>query len=201
MQDELSMQAAFRILQTCLQYEWMSDIIDVNDVYNSLEPFLSRSDELHSLTLFVLYSLLPKLSDDQKNLMLLTQSDVRNLKQKLQKIDNHTFCNTLQFLSYALTLTHNVKILFENGFAELLAEFLDDPTVSQGDQEKIAQLIENLIIVDTSSSGEGQLPVNEEEWQMADIKTGESTTSFIQSLEGKYSFAWCSWTVYTERSP
>ena len=183
MQDELSMQAAFRILQTCLQYEWMLDVIDIDDIYNSLEPFLSRSDEIHLRTLFVLYPLLPKLSDKQINLMLLTQSDVRNLTQKLRNI--HTFCDTLQFLTYALTLIHNAKILFENGFAELLAEFLEDPSITQGDQEVIAQLIENLISVDFNISGGGKLSVSDNE-QVADTKLGESTSSFIRSLEGKY---------------
>ena len=177
------MQAAFRILQTCLQYEWMLDVIDIDDIYNSLEPFLSRSDEIHLRTLFVLYPLLPKLSDKQINLMLLTQSDVRNLTQKLRNI--HTFCDTLQFLTYALTSIHNAKILFENGFAELLAEFLEDPSITQRDQEVIAQLIENLISVDFSISGGGKLSVSDKE-QVADTKLGESTSSFIQSLEGKY---------------
>ena len=183
MQDELIMQATFRILQTCVQYEWMLEMIDVNDVYNSLECFLSRSDKSRLLTLYVLYPLLPKLSDQQRNLMLLTQSDIKNLTQKLR--DTHTFHDTLQVMNCSLTLVHNVKILFENGVSELLAEFLEDPDISVEDQENIAQLIENLLVnVDTNGPGAGQSLTNEEELQIVSTKYSASTTSFVQGLEG-----------------
>ena len=182
------MQATFQILQTCVKYEWMVETIDVNDVYNSLECFLSLSDESRLLTLFVLYPLLPKLSDEQKNLMLLTQSDIKNLMQKLR--DGHTFHSTLRVMTYALTLLHNVKTLFENGVPELLAEFLEDPDISVEDQENVAQLIENLVNADANGPGVGQSSTNEEKFQLVSTKYGVSTTSsFVQVLKGKY--VWC----------
>ena len=177
-----------------VKYEWMVETIDVNDVYNSLECFLSLSDESRLLTLFVLYPLLPKLSDEQKNLMPLTQSDIKHLKQRLR--DSHTFHSTLWVMTYALTLLHNVKTLFENGVPELLAEFLEDPDISVEDQENVAQLIENLVNADANGPGVGQSSTNEEEFQLVSTKCGASTTSsFVQVLKGKY--VWCTTVTYT----
>lgn len=142
------MKAAFQLLHKCVQHQWMLEIANVTDTYNCLEPFLSRADHFRWLSLVALYPFLPQLSDKQKNLVLLTPTDIRYLIQGLQH--SHSIPSTIKILSYAVSIKHNVKVLFDNAILELLAEVLEDESICQEDKECIALLIEKVVAADVN---------------------------------------------------
>ena len=79
---------------------------------------------------------------------LLTQADIRNLIQSLQ--NPHYIHDAVKLLSYAVSIAYNVKVMFENGITELLAELLEDRSICQEDIDSIAVLIDKLVTTDVS---------------------------------------------------
>lgn len=169
------MKAAFQILHQCVQYQWMLEVIDVHDIFSCLEPLLSRGDILRWLSLVALYPLFPQLSNKQRNLAMLTQSDVGYLMQSLR--NPHSIHSSVKLLSGAVSSIHNVKVLFENDVTELLAELLEDQSISQEDMNSIVLLIENIVTTDVN--GDDLKEQSEDQ-----VVTTSETTSFIQQLRG-----------------
>lgn len=191
LQDEVTLQATLQILHQSVQYQWVSEVIDNTDIYNCLEPFLCRADNLRWLSLIALYPLLPQLSEDQKQSLQLTQTDIGHLVQYLQ--NTHTFRDAVQLLTHAMSLTHNIKVLLENGVVELLAEFLDDQKTSEEDQDKVVLLIENMVTTDISTvdfqeqnlkKGNSTIAISDRQLQVATTCVTTTLSSFIQQLEG-----------------
>lgn len=152
--------------------------MDVNEIFISLEPLLSRVDNLRWLSLLALYPLFPKLSSKQRNLALLTQTDIGHLIQSLQ--NPHSIHSTVKLMSHAVSFIHNVKVLFENGIAEFLAELLEDQNICQEDMNIIVMLIEKIATTDVNGV-DLQKQCSEIEDKVA---TASETAFFIQQLRG-----------------